>query len=196
MDLQIFCRSDMDKLNKPFRMGAFVYASDGKIAVRVPAESMPDVQENPDAPNAASLEFDGGADFIPLPACASSPVPCIECGGTGIQTKCRKCAGTGEITCVCGDCGHEHETECPSCEGSGTTDGTPDGRCAVCGGTKEVYDREVGTWAGNRFIADWLLAKLGTLDDVMIASAGSPLSPAQFLFKGGVGIVMPMSATR
>lgn len=34
---------------------------------------------------------------------------------------CAECDGEAGTWCVCGECGHEHDAECPACHGEGVT---------------------------------------------------------------------------
>lgn len=57
---------------------------------------------------------------------------CSTCSGSG-KDVCWECEGLGEIECECGDCGHVHDAECPTCEGTGG-----EGTCRECDGAGRV----------------------------------------------------------
>ncbi len=39
-----------------------------------------------------------------------------------LTCECRKCEGTGRVTCICPDCDDEHEHDCDDCEATGELD--------------------------------------------------------------------------
>ena len=127
-------------LATPFPAEGFAYATDGRIAVRMPLASL--------APEAAALVVVGEkgrrpkvqdlwatrpaeafeAEPVAIPEPLPAPGPCGECGGKGeVEARdCEECDGSGEVTCDY-DCEHD----CPDCDGSGETEG---GTCPECHG--------------------------------------------------------------
>ena len=105
IDLQSFCANQWEVrsyLQRPWRDGEWVYATNGHMIVRVPAESAPDVEartsaqpKNPPDMFRVALEQEG--EFLLMP-----PLP--------EDVPCPTCAGTGEI-----DEGIYGTDECPSC---------------------------------------------------------------------------------
>jgi hypothetical protein len=109
-------------LDIPMVFDGRVYASDGRIAVRMP-------WDGPEPPEWKEMRNDRrvpriGDVFIddhepeptPIPAIPPPETrPCEECKGTG-TAKCWECEGTGIDECD--SCGHEDE--CEVCDGKGT----------------------------------------------------------------------------
>ena len=115
-DLQAFC-SDADDIRhflcKPWSAGEYTYASNGHIIIRV--ARLPDVPEEPKAPDAAKM-IAGTApasNWMPVPEATMPPkVECPECGGTGVQEfdtqhdtiteDCEWCNKTGQVKAMIG----------------------------------------------------------------------------------------------
>jgi len=87
-DLQAFCADREDiryYLRKPWSDGEYTYASNGHIIVRV--SRLPDVAEEPKAPNAAGLiaKIAPASNWMPVPVAVMPPmIECDECHGTGL----------------------------------------------------------------------------------------------------------------
>lgn len=113
IDLQSFCGADDIRkwLRAPFSGGEFTYATDGRIAVRVPRRS--DAPELTDpkfakAPEVldkwfagiAAAEFESTASIV-LPDTIEKceDVECDSCDARGYDHDCPEC------TCVCAECG-------------------------------------------------------------------------------------------
>jgi len=110
-DLQSFC-SEADDIRwflcKPWSAGEYTYASNGHIIIRV--ARLPDVPEQPKAPDAAKMfaKIAPASNWMPVPpATRPAPVMCPECDGTGIiegegpdddSEDCEWCNHTGEVT--------------------------------------------------------------------------------------------------
>lgn len=134
MDLQVFCDPTANRfaIGKPWVFGGWLYATNGRIAVRVPS-SEPD-----SAPEELSFvkgyELFGNFRDCPIdwPTLPHIAVACRECNGTGRKLiTCATCKGDGQHYC---DCGNEHD--CGHCGGSGTVPGKE--RCIFCLGTRKV----------------------------------------------------------
>lgn len=112
IDLQRFCATERDirvTLQTPFSRGGFVYATNGHLAVRVPADSYTGhcVDAEPGR-HPQSIErlfaeaFSGTIDFQPLHELPAM-VDCTTCMGTGVfddsdegHDDCYACSGSGK----------------------------------------------------------------------------------------------------
>ena len=218
--LQRFCANDMDErahLRQPWLVGAWVYACNGHIAVRVPAETMPDAKPNDKAPDAAALFKraieDAPRDFVPLPE-FQRRVACDLCDGTGIvrAIKCDDCGGEGEFkrgrhVYMCQECedsnagpGHiqlfphdepfvgEVIRACRDCDGLGL-DGGASTRVPPVAFGEALYS------AAYLTMIDKLPgAKFSAGDAARKNYEGPRELPAAFVFDGGQGILMPRAS--
>jgi hypothetical protein len=110
IDLKMFCVEDFHlrsaTLGQPWSAGAYTYASNGHILVRV--SRCHDVPENHLAPNAEELiEMAYGGEFVQMPPVQIPPL---------VETECEECGGSGHEH-ECPDC----ECDCKTCSGTGTT---------------------------------------------------------------------------
>lgn len=167
IDLQQFCGATGGRayLAKPFTVGAFTYATNGHIMVRV--ERQPDAPElpadcplkNPDAP----LKGIDAATFAPPPAFKM----------TRFEPE--------EVACEdCDERGREHD--CPKCECI----------CVACNGTgKETTRDERSTECEGIIFALTYARQMLSLPGIEIAPPHKE-NPWLFRFDGGVGAIMPM----
>jgi hypothetical protein len=190
--LHKFCSNQNDwreYLRTPHRIGEFVYASNGYIAVRVHVDSMPALglqvpDEVPDTPpviqdTIARMITKSRLDVGPmaginLSAIIQSQKPCPACQGTG-KTKsieCDDCDGEGEFTYGC------HEYECKKCDGAGRIFGFLSGgqehTCESCNGTgiqEEWKTVEVGH--GQHFQSRYLLLAAELCPDGAVSLVGA-----------------------
>ena len=87
-DLQAFCSDREDiryYLCKPWSAGEYTYATNDHIIIRV--SRLPDVAEEPKAPNAAGLiaKIAPASNWMPVPVAVMPPmIECDECHGTGL----------------------------------------------------------------------------------------------------------------
>ena len=166
INLEIFCATDRPKLARPFSIGAWTYATNGHILVRVPRRD--DVAENPDAPN-ASLVY----EKVKSPR-RYKQVPQFELSGPFEW---------------------EEERECWRCRyHKGKIHDCPDCKCACpeCGGTGKLTDRnfkktQIGRVGYNSKYISWLQSLPGV-------EIGPPhkKDPLAFRFDGGEGLLMPL----
>lgn len=92
VDLKPFCGDRFEireALRAPFRIGQWVYATNGHLAVRVPFDTQPDVTEHPRAPNNISAlfarAFEREGEFLVIPPLPPTE-PCATCNGKGFQS--------------------------------------------------------------------------------------------------------------
>ena len=209
IDLQRYCANDSDyreHLRQPWRAGEWVYATNGHLAVRVPAASFPDARECAKAPVsigdlfARAFDRKDPGDFRPMPK-LQPLVMCSECKGRGrlhsikcpdcddgeflhgrYSYDCKECkdnpAGPGRLECASGEEGAT-EAACPSCYGLGY-------QSWVNGAAK----------VGDAHYSAVYLHMLAELPQVAICPgepAGTVIRPtaAALSFDGGQAILMP-----
>ena len=198
-DLQKFCIRDEARyeLTHPFTVGDYTYATDGRIAIRVPA--LPEADATPKKTNPTSIFADDPATYTPIelpPGWQEFPQLtkiCADCKGVGKcpeRIECDECCGSGEAECP--TCHQDHD--CPECQGKGDVRGDPNATCEACRGDKFI--EVMTTISGNRgeiFFSDVYLRRIHTLPDVALShKLDNPSLPAAFVFTGGEGRVMPL----
>lgn len=208
IDLKPFCeRADSyrDYLHQPWSRGAFTYASNGHIAIRVPRRD--DVPENEKAPDVEKIFRENGVEdsaTTSLPDVNVSALPkptikmrrCRRCRGTRYLRKCDECGGEGTLEC---DLGHDHE--CETCDSKGTFHAgeTDDGAflCTDCNGTGSEPDFERG--GDTEIIIDGrdamtlrlFILLLGLPDVKWNLTAREYPACVRFWFDGGDGLITP-----
>lgn len=118
LDLSRFCDPDSSRfaLQQPWRADGFIYASDGKVAIRIPDDGRGLIEAEGRKPRISEIfepYFSQVEEWQSLPDDVDCCLvdSCIE----GVQTQeCSKCSGYGTREC---DMGHEHQ--CGKCDGSG-----------------------------------------------------------------------------
>lgn len=178
-----------ETLLKPFRIGDFVYATNGHWCARVPAEGI----EAGDATDKHPKNIEGLFDkaptegFMPLPD-VPDPGACMSCKGRGFgrNDECDACDGDGSFW------HHDHNYDCKSCNGNGdifTPSASKNDPCPHCYG-HGVESNTGGTKVGeatfsNRYL--WLLRKLPGIE----IAPGESEKAARIRFDGGEGLLMP-----
>ncbi len=169
MDLQPFCSVDETRMAicTPFVLNGWKYATDGRIAVRIPTDEPDDSNEPYRRPNASAL-FEG----FNVEGLQSFEIPTLD----GAQViECDSCNGDGCAIC---DMGHEHE--CPDCDGDGHYEKWPE---------KEV----AGRIFSERFLSKMAaLPGIKFYPTTAECSGGNPAKPALFTFDNGQGLLMPI----
>jgi hypothetical protein len=108
IDLEKFCSTDLTRpyLMKPFTIGEWTYATNGRICVRVPAMAeWPSIEKTIAAPELFAAPV---TEFRPLPKIEFPPPDeddeCESCNGRGCEHDCpdcecicEQCNGTGEV---------------------------------------------------------------------------------------------------
>jgi hypothetical protein len=165
IDLQQFCSKDPMRayLHKPFSRGRFTYATDGRIAVRVPRLAEVPEQEKPDPEKLFEQYFKEeprGTIEVAMPEIKDDWQDCRECDGAGKEHDCPDC--------TCG--------ECEDCGGKGRINRAPTVTISIGAATYDArYVKQVLAMPGVRF------------------PASPPKdSAAGFIFEGGEALLMPM----
>lgn len=172
IDLELFTGKNDPRrwMRKPFTIGRWTYATDGKILIRVPLRA--DVPYNPDATEAVTkIVRKPQSELQPLPHFL--PVNLKNRWGK----KCKACDWMGGK--LCDACGH-FET-CKDCQGFAYTGNVP--------GSSPVE-------VGNTAIGTLYLSLIDTLPNPRIGLLGNPLAAIYIEFDGGDGAVMPMRLPR
>lgn len=124
-------------LSAPFLQDGFLYATDGRVAVRMPWPGEWTHQAEGRAPKMADV-FRDVSEFRPDPIAMGEVVvafePCKECRGEKVlpERKCPECRGSGRVDCDC-NCPHcDYNERCDECNGSGRLKGGD--RCPTCEG--------------------------------------------------------------
>ena len=209
MNLSAFCSQDIyrHELQTPWHFHGYTYATDGRVAVRIPTEEpdsplkliMPGQEKVKDRPSHSieslfnSMRYRQQEEVFP-PAIPEAPAkPCTSCKGNGYSRRCEECHGSGEV--ICPTCGHEHE--CRDCNGMGrvltsSQSGMP---CPDCAGTgKHIPARVVKIGCG--WVNESLLMRFLLLPAVRFFQPQHPTSqesgePYYITFTGGEGVLMP-----
>jgi hypothetical protein len=148
---------------KPFSFGEYTYATDGRVAIRVPRS--PDVAEDDEA----GLKID--ALFAKVPPCEFKVAPAIEFPPREeADDDCDRCEGRGL------------RHDCPTCHCV----------CRHCEGTgKEPIWYEISFELEGVHFGGKYLYRLKGLPDLKfgVPKDGKPM---RFSFDGGDGLIMPM----
>lgn len=198
IDLTAFAaRPDQDTgrydLLTPWREGEWLYATDGRIAVRVLAP--PDAPE-PDSgrrvPSIAYLfgppDWPDGQAFVPPGTTMEWPEKteeCDTCRGTGRGGTCHECDGSGRVTCSA--CEQEHD--CPDCDGTGKR-GDATAPCSDCAGTGREVVRPALYRMNGAIIQSRYADMIRALPGVGVCPCPQDSCRLNFVFDGGHGAVM------
>jgi hypothetical protein len=179
------------QIDKPFVADGWLYACDGRIAIRLPAPGEPDSVADNDRkfPGKTMTEIFNRLSAIdawaPWPAAAyvERVAQCDSCEGWGRveREECSSCHGSGEVECT--RC--YHTAECDDCLGKGVRGGK---RCTECAGQGE-YLRPFAQPLGTGFIQRKFDLLIRALPGVEWAPSDSE-SMFYFRFEGGAGAVM------
>lgn len=205
IDLTAFCGDSLGrfKLGDPWTVGEYTYATDGHVAVRVPAcvpmES--DAESARWRPKAEGLPVwpkEGEQlDFQPLPFIdVENLIACDRCDGKKVTQRvtCTDCNGEGEYEHESPN-GYEYRADCKCCDGKGSVF-EPDAKfrpCEECKRTgwslKSGEDHSTSI-AGRHYSAVQLL-RFANLPDLKyhVRLGGALL----LKFDGGYGALMPLS---
>lgn len=179
-----FCSTDETRpsLRQPYTRGGYTYATDGRIAVRVPAidgipdrvpaiDGIPDVERAPDCEGVFRTLTPTDAPWQPIP----TDLPELPDGH-----ECPECNGRAEVRWSYRDKDgdkHERSFECPVCDGDGVIEGRP----------------VPMPWQGLTLDAR-RVAKFAALPGpVEFQAPSDPYEPVRVRFNGGIGLFMPMT---
>lgn len=180
--LMRFC-TDFGKqhdMSEPFTDGDYTYATNGFVAIRVPA--IPSIPDNIEAPDLRGqfFGFEKVQGYVSLPE--------FDLDDT---ESCPLCQGFGKLE-ECPDC--DGDANCQTCSGLRQVPSAEGIVCSNCQGTLRdlnffVPFHQHGLKASN-------LALINLLPDVEIAIPGTGASQSiydsvKFRFQGGEGVVMP-----
>lgn len=194
--LQDCCAKELDcryAMHAPFRKGEHVYATDGRIMVRVPIAEYPDAVTPDNTPPCeilfTEMEAKGFHAGVPAkaPTGAVPMVGCDWCGGTGTVTECRECKGTGIVECyACGEV-----EDCDECDGTGETQNGNPQPCANCGSTGQVRGPISGVVMPHECVIDEVFMRILTKQGATIYEPIVRTDPARFTAGCAEGFVMP-----
>lgn len=161
----VSCDETRPSILKPWKHGKHVYATDGRVMVRISADLFPEVTTEPNVPQAATDSL--FAASLPDEHWIS-PTPEMR---AVTRVKCDKCIdGFKECT----ECGHHGE--CDYCDGAGFS--VPHTPLKI----------------GNTYLNQFYIAKLCRLPGVMLhlPPEAPALDVVHFRFEYGIGVLMPM----
>lgn len=211
LDLQRFCADENDPreyLQKPWRDGGWVYATNGHLVLRIPDNGAPDTPERTDKHPAVPAMFrkyleDRACEFLVMPS-IPEPNKCTHCGGAGFvwAKNCPDCVD-GEFTH--GDYGYDCKNCMRSAAGPGKLDadkgdkGAKREPCAHCDFNGYPLNSNGGTQIGTAHYATVYLWTMAQLPECRVCP-GDPAresydapreAPAAFIFDGGQALLMP-----
>lgn len=180
--------------------GAWTYATDGRILVRVPhCGGVPEASVcNVGALAGLVGTWDNTLAFRPVPEVAEPKAsPCKRCAGTGKEyfRNCPVCSGRGWLT-ASGDDNSHHQLDCPRCDGRGRVKGSADNHndseeCLYCHG-RGVELELLCTDLGESRFNNAYLRLIATLPGAEIEASPKVAAVARFRFSGGIGFLMPV----
>ncbi len=188
-DLIKFCDPARPHIAQPFTIGEYTYATNGRVAVRVP--KIEEVPENPKAPKTIPRLVENAAAFngetFPMPLLPPPDLEtCKHCEGFGRFNTCPQCDGSGDVEC---NLGHYHK--CELCDGDGIrADIGGTNQCEYCDGLGKV-EKHTRINLGACSFSGVYLRPLAQLPGA-IAICPNYTNPAAVTFDGGHAIIMPM----
>lgn len=180
IDLQKFCDTSATRyhLEKPWSLGDYTYATDGKIGIRIARRS--DVEECAAAPNIEKLFADAEARgpyvWVDVPGVTVEVVKCDDCEGRGWWSERNGTRNT-----------------CENCDGEGAYKRREPVRFDIDGvavGLSNVYLELILQSLPGAKIG--LIKEAATTFDVSKPINGVPV---KIKFDGGDGLLMPMRLT-
>lgn len=213
-ELSTFCR-DWGDLSTPFYHNHFVYASNGALAIRIPAENLDDVLPEQGNRKVAEMAFKLDEHFA-VDYSKQEPhtlsdfdfdlgtEPCSHCEGEGKLYACDECEGEGEISHSTDY--HDYEHECDSCSGKGyftkskweqmdfrvAVEDADTKPCEECGGEGTTGANPDIFIDGAKFQGK-LLKQFMRFEGATIIVPSLKGKPALVKWDGGVGLIMPKS---
>ena len=216
-ELTAFCKSWGDT-STPFYHNHFVYATDGNLAIRIPAENLDDVLpmtgNRKVAEMAEKLDEHFAVDYSKQEPRTLSDFdfdleaePCKHCEGEGKLYACEECEGVGAVGWSTDF--HDYEETCYSCEGKAyftksewehefprrkieDADTEP---CEDCGGTG-ITGANPDIYIDKVRLQGKLLKKFMQFEGATITIQSEKFKPALIKWANGEGILMPMRDVR
>ena len=176
------------RISKPWVKDGWRYATDGRVAVRLPAEGEPDEPQPegpgtrlPDASDWFGEQYEFKADLCtePFPPHDGRTIK-QTCDNEAHMKDCQECNGTG--TCWCPKCEHPHD--CPKCHGEGV-DRRSQTRCPECNSFGYGNHPAPQVIAGKR-IQGTIAVRIAELPGARYYSDGHAGRPLHFVAAGGL----------
>ncbi len=199
INLHRFCANKTDRrehIRAPWRDGAWAYATNGHICVRVPAAQLPDAiavtAKHPNTDALFSKWFGKEGEFLVMPEVPAATA-CAACGGIGWHhaIKCGDCTN-GEFTH-----GH-HIYDCLNCRDEPVAPGyiateyeaDPKMVCEEClgRGFARLQFHPLGCNSFDLGYLNWLAA----LPQLRVRVHEGNDAAAAFIFDGGQALLMPV----
>lgn len=199
MKLEDFCADKNDPryfLHVPWTWENYSYATNGHIAIRVPALAEYPVAETDKKIHTQTLpqmfiEAHANRNMQLLPAYDKPALPpCPTCQGSGYSQECDECEGEGEVEFE--NTYNRYHFECRSCDGDGDILGGKEA-CKYCNGSGKQKD--VAIKCGPVFLNFLYLELIETLPGLRIDCSlpdNDTKNPVPFVFDGGEGLLMTM----
>lgn len=164
IDLHRFCSKDVIRVNlhNPISQDGFTWASDGRIAIRVPHVMDYPESKTPSVSavfNQFFIEDEKGELKVELPEITETEEDCRDCSGTGKAHKCPSC-----------DC------DCDVCDGDG----------------KQSRKVSATILIGDVIFDAFYIKLISSLPGLKFSAKPTKDKAASFMFDGGEGILMPM----
>jgi hypothetical protein len=190
--LMSFCAKDSSAqrtyLHKPFRLGEFIYATNGHVAIRIPDDGTIQAEDIEKVKSIGNYFSDVNGKYVAIPELPAAE-SCSHCYGTGKgkpKTECDECDGDGEFR-------HgSHYYECKECDGEGSieADEGVGENCEYCNGTGEQRHQPIKV--GKSYFNRMYLVKISTLPNLKFCNPKSENDFCNFIFDGGEGCIMPI----
>lgn len=190
--LEKFCSKERSGISSPFSQGAYSYATDGMIIIRVPKlEAIPE-RETPFI-DKLSFHIDPSCQSIDVKVDLEDykKIQCHKCEDLAPdEVHCEECEGEGIV--ITETDYNQYENECLSCDGSGL-DNNHFGRktCYVCKGKRFFYSPKSAVKIGDAHIHIDFFLLTQNLKNVRFVPFGT-INPVKFVFDGGCGLIMPL----
>jgi hypothetical protein len=189
--LEKFCSRDetRTKIQKPFSIGDYTYATNGHIIIRIDkVESIGSVENSLNPETLLTWDHSKIKEWLPLPEYSIDiSDKCRYCKGTGKSEDCPECEDEGFVEFS--NAHNYYEVECKTCDGSGTVV-SDDSPCDYCGGGGYNLNSPINF--KDKKVNIIYLELIKDLPGIALSPAGDPMEPVRFKFDDGCGFIMPM----